>query len=224
MPINIKENLEDLLGEIENFSIYPERVSIVCVTKRQAMEKIYTLNELGVQNLGENLLQELERKSSILEGKIWHFLGKIQSNKLKKIVQYSDYIHSVGKLSFIDKIENYAQQFDKNIKIFLQINLTGEEQKGGATENEILSILEKTLEKKFIDCIGFMTMTATNQTDEQKKATFTQLANLLKYYKRDFPKLQELSMGMSDDYQLALQEGATFLRVGTKILGSRDEK
>ena len=223
MLINIKENLDNLLEEIQTLSIYPKKVRVVCVTKRQNMEKLYALSELKVQDFGENLLQELKKKSSLLEGKIWHFLGQIQSNKLKKIVECSSYIHSVDKLSLIDKIENYAQEFNKTIKIFLQVNLTGEEQKAGLIKEEILPVLENIATKKFIDCIGFMTMTATTQIDEQKEETFTQLAELLDSYQKDFPQLQELSMGMSDDYQLALKQGATFLRLGTKILGSRDE-
>ena len=192
---------------------------LIAVSKGQDLEKIMRLYDKGQRDFGENFLQELKEKKDLLPGDIrWHFLGNIQSNKIKDIVVCSDLIHSIGRNKILDKI--LKLESNKKIKILLQLKLGEEETKSGFNEKEIYKILSRNKSTNTI-IKGLMVIAEGGIQKEKLKLQFSQAKNVFEKMKTMNKDVEYLSMGMSNDYALALTCGSNMIRIGTSIFGAR---
>ena len=192
---------------------------LIAVSKGQDIGKIKHLYDIGHRDFGENFLQELKEKKDMLPKDItWHFLGNIQSNKVKDIVACSDLVHSVSRLKVLDKISQIDGK--KNIEILLQLKLGEEQTKSGFSEIEIYEIMEQN-QFKNITIKGLMVIGEGRIEEEKLKAQFLQANNVFNKMKTMKKDVEYLSMGMSNDYELALAYGSNMVRIGTSIFGAR---
>ena len=192
---------------------------LIAVSKGQDIDKIKQLYDIGHRDFGENFLQELKEKKDMLPKDItWHFLGNIQSNKAKDIVACSDLVHSVSRLKVLDKISRIDAK--KNIEILLQLKLGEEQTKSGFSEIEIYEIMEQN-QFKNITIKGLMVIGEGRIEEEKLKAQFLQANNVFNKMKTMKKDVEYLSMGMSNDYELALAYGSNMVRIGTSIFGAR---
>lgn len=220
--MNIKTNIEQILNDIKLYSPHPEKVKLIAVSK---YVDIHTIQEiLKVYNiLGENKAQILKEKSNYFLEKNqeieWHFIGNLQKNKVKYIIDRVKLIHSINKLSLAEEIDKRAKSIDKIIDVLLEINIFGEESKQGYNLDELLNEIDSLKNLKNINIIGLMTMAPLNVDEKTTRKVFSQLREIKEQLNNDFfsGTLTELSMGMSDDYKIALQEGSTLIRIGSKL-------
>ncbi|MGQ4004551.1 YggS family pyridoxal phosphate-dependent enzyme [Francisellaceae bacterium CB300] len=201
-----------------------DKTKLLAVSKYQSIEKIKYLASLGQDNFGENYLQELEQKATEMPELNWHFIGSIQSKKIKHIVKYANTIQSVEKFEHLEKINKYASQLSKQISVFLQINIDDDVNKSGFGSNQIDSVVdcvEKSSELESVNVIGLMclpTKSSTTSKSFDKMQKFYAEVNLML---NGTQKLTELSMGMSGDYLEAINYSSTMVRVGSSLFGER---
>ncbi|MGL4988584.1 MAG: YggS family pyridoxal phosphate-dependent enzyme, partial [Cetobacterium sp.] len=202
---------------------YPEKVKLVSVTKYVDSEVIKEVIEGGSYILGENKVQTLTKKYDDLKDfhlkHKWHFIGNLQRNKVKYIASFIDMIHSVNKLSLAKEINKKAEENNRNIDVLIEFNLFEEENKEGYLYTDFLIDIPELLKLKNVNIKGFMTMAPYTEDEMLLRDGFRKLKELMSelntLYFND--TLSELSMGMSNDYKIALEEGSTLIRVGTKI-------
>ncbi|WP_427043059.1 YggS family pyridoxal phosphate-dependent enzyme [Fusobacterium sp. SB021] len=221
----VTKNVNEVLEDIKKYSKNPEKVKLVAVTKypNVGRPELEELMENGILNFGENRVQVLEAKRELMDDvkdKIhWNFIGNLQKNKVKYIIDYVCMIHSVNKLSLAQEIDKRAAACGRKIDVLIEINLSGEDSKEGYDLDEFYKELPEIMKLENINIKGLMTM-APNVTDEDKiRASFRKLREIKdelneKYFNG---QLTELSMGMSHDYKIALEEGSTIIRIGTKL-------
>ena len=221
----VTKNVNEVLEDIKKYSKNPEKVKLVAVTKypNVGRPELEELMENGILNFGENRVQVLEAKRELMDDvkdKIhWNFIGNLQKNKVKYIIDYVCMIHSVNKLSLAQEIDKRAAACGRKIDVLIEINLSGEDSKEGYDLEEFYKELPEIIKLENINIKGLMTM-APNVTDEDKiRASFKKLREIKdelneKYFNG---QLTELSMGMSHDYKIALEEGSTIIRIGTKL-------
>ena len=218
--MSIKENLTNLKKEIkeicEKVRRTPESITLVGVTKTRSIPEIKELVESGVEDIGENKAQELEEKyPDLKEMKTEiHFIGRLQSNKIKKIVEMADYIHSVDSIDLLRKIQYQALDQNKTQNIFLQVNTSGEPQKQGMEPKEVEYMMTSMQMLPFdkLRFIGLMTMAPYTQDEQIIRDCFSKLKDI-----KEHLNITHLSMGMTNDYKIAIQEGSTVLRIGRKL-------
>lgn len=220
--MNIKTNIEQILNDIKLYSPHPEKVKLIAVSKYVDIDTIQEI--LKVYNiLGENKAQILKEKSNYFLEKNqeieWHFIGNLQKNKVKYIIDRVKLIHSINKLSLAEEIDKRAKSINKIIDVLLEINIFGEESKQGYNLDELINEIESLKNLKNINIIGLMTMAPLNVDEKITRKVFSQLREIKEQLNNDFfsGTLTELSMGMSDDYKIALQEGSTLIRIGSKL-------
>ena len=219
---SIGENIELIRDEI------PEGVRLVAVSKYHPVEKLMVAYEAGQRVFGESHAQEVTAKSKMLPEDIdWHFIGHLQTNEVKYIAPFVSLIHSVDSLKLLKEIDRQAAKNGRIISCLLQIHIADEETKFGLDETELSVLLESeeygAMKNVRID--GLMCM-ATNTDDEEKiRNEFRKVREMFDKVKSKYfgsaKHFKELSMGMSDDYPIAIQEGSTLIRVGSKIFGNR---
>ncbi len=222
--MTVKENLETIQQDIELACQRVQRdvnsVKIIAVTKYVSDERALEAIDAGIAHIGENRVEEGNRKWQVLEGKgTWHFIGTLQSRKVKEMIEKFDYIHSLDRLSLAKEIQKRAT---KKVKCFVQVNVSGEETKHGIAATEVVDFI-KTLEQySLIEVVGLMTMAPYVEEREETRQYFRGLKQVQKdvqALRLSFAPCTELSMGMSNDYQIAVEEGATFIRLGTSLVG-----
>lgn len=196
------------------------KVKIIAVSKLQSEEKIRKLFQQGQIDFAENYVQEAEKKLLALADLPlkWHFIGSLQKNKVKSVVGHFSLIHSVDSLALLEKINQKASEKNLRQDILLQVNIAKESTKGGFSETEVESVLQKISEFKSIRCLGLMTMPPLDVEPTLLREYFQKLRQI-----RDRFALEHLSMGTSGDYQIAIEEGATMIRLGTILFGKRPE-
>ena len=211
-------------------------VTLVAVTKSVGIEETNEVIKAGVRAIGENRIEDAEKKFPHLLPVEKHFIGQIQSRKIKRIVELFDVIQSVGSIEHLQRIENEADKRQKDIRVLLQFNISGEERKGGFNENNLEQIIQAIASKSLsansreladrdkiilathhIKIIGVMGMASHTDDEEIVRKQFGLLKTIRDRLQEKFPKITELSMGMSDDYKIALEEGATMLRIGRAL-------
>ena len=191
-------------------------------SKSQTVAQIEQAYENGVFHFGENYLQEAETKISKIEKNIiWHFIGSIQTKKTKKIAILFDWVHTVDSLKIAEKLNDARPSSRGPLNICLQVNIDNEETKSGILKEEIDDFLTSLTSLKNIKTRGLMIIPKPRHTAEEQSEVFSDLKLKLDSLKSKFPELDTLSMGMSSDYLVAIQEGATILRIGTGIFGAR---
>jgi pyridoxal phosphate enzyme (YggS family) len=202
---------------------------LVAVSKTKPIESIQEAYSNGQRIFGENKVQELTEKQEQLPTDIeWHMIGHLQSNKVKYIAPFVTLIHAVDSYKLLKEINKQAARNNRIISVLLQAKIASEESKFGLSEAEIVQILEdmSALPLQHIQIVGLMGMATNTKDKEVVRKEFSQLANLKssisKSYQLPNLNLVELSIGMSSDYQLALEEGSTMIRIGSAIFGKRE--
>ena len=219
----IKKNIDNLLKQI------PDKVKLVAVSKTHTIETIKETFELGQRDFGENKVQEMLEKHEKLKNLDikWHLIGHLQRNKVKYIADFVELIHSVDSLKLLSEINKQAKKHNKIIKCLLQFHIAEEDTKFGLNFDEAIDILESNEFKNFenIKICGVMGMASFTDDLEKIRIEFKKLKKIfleikLKYFK-NFNYFCEISMGMSGDWKIAVEEGATILRIGSIIFGNR---
>ena len=218
--------IEDKLRKIYTF--IPDHVAVLAVSKGQSLDSIREAYGVGQRDFGENYIQELKKKYECLPKDIqWHMIGKLQSNKIKYIVPFIHLIHSIEDYRQLEIINKYAIKYDREIHCLLQIKISPQPNKSGM----IASMAEKFLNDlknkplKHIRIKGLMGISSFEIDDKNiQKKEFDQLASLFNNLKKNYKDFTILSMGMSSDYNLAIEKGATLIRLGSSIFGDRKNK
>lgn len=222
----IRSNYEKVLNTIskhaEKVGRSLEDIKIVAVTKTHPVYVIQESYNAGLRIFGENYAQELRDKAKEL-GNLnieWHYIGRIQTNKLKYIVPVAKLIHSVYREEEIMEIDKIAKKIGKVQEILIEVNVSGEVTKGGIQPEDVEKLLEFSKEFANIKVVGLMTMAPFIEPEETRKY-FKLLRELRDKLSTKFSDINELSMGMSNDYWVAVEEGSTIVRIGTAIFGER---
>ena len=224
----IAENIQQLRDRIAvkcaECNRNPEEIRLIAVSKFFGIGAINEANRLGIADFGENKAQELRDKFEILGNKItWHFIGTLQRNKAKYAVKAAEYIHSVDSILLADEINEQAKKLNKVQKILLEVKTSFEETKSGLSENnDIMDLVIHCSTLSNIQLVGLMTMAPLTEDTEIIRKSFAYLRNLKDKINRNGFDLRELSMGMTNDFEIAIEEGATMLRIGSAIFGQRD--
>ena len=203
-----------------------EEVTLIAVSKTKPIEMLQEAYDLGVRVFGENKVQEIMDKYPQLPSDIrWHMIGHLQRNKVKYIVDKVALIHSVDSLRLAETIENEAAKHNVTVPILIEVNVAQEESKFGLKTEEVLSLVESVAALPHINIKGLMTIAPYVEDPEENRGIFRQLKKLsvdIAAKNINNVNMSVLSMGMTGDYQVAVQEGATMVRVGTGIFGERD--
>ncbi|MEM7349465.1 MAG: YggS family pyridoxal phosphate-dependent enzyme [Acidobacteriota bacterium] len=203
----------------------PEEVHLLGISKRQPLEKIRAAIDAGLRTLGENQIQEAVAKSAELPvGIEWHFVGHLQSNKAKAAARLFDFVHSVDRPKIARRLDAEAKRLGRRIQGFAQVNLGAEVTKKGYAVEGLVEALKPLAELEHLRLVGLMAIPRYEQDLESARRWFRELRELrdqvaAQHEWHDFPGL--LSMGMSHDFEIAIEEGATHIRVGTSIFGQR---
>lgn len=198
-------------------------ITLIGVSKTQSIETIKDSVAAGLRDLGENKAQELKDKAEQITGDFrWHFIGHLQTNKVKYIIQHADYIHSVDSIKLADEINRKAAQINKKQNVLLEIKTSDEATKHGLqSEEEILELSEYCSRCSNLELVGLMTMAPYTDNFEIIRECFVKLRRTKEFLHKSGFELKELSMGMTNDFEIAIEEGATMLRIGTAIFGER---
>lgn len=208
----IKENYEQIKNEVG------DDVNIIAVTKYHTVEETLEAYEAGVRHFGENRIEGfIEKRKALPEDAEVHFIGTMQSRKVKEVINDLYYLHSLERESVAKKIEQAAQHV---VNCFIQVNVSDEDSKHGLQPEEVEDFLLKLKDYKYVKVIGLMTMAPHTEDSSVIDNTFTGLKNLQEKVAKNYPDVTELSMGMSNDYPSAVKNGATYIRIGSKIMGS----
>ncbi|AVF48750.1 YggS family pyridoxal phosphate-dependent enzyme [Elizabethkingia anophelis] len=216
--MSIQKNYEEIIQSL------PANVKLVAVSKTHPTEAIQEVYNLGQRVFGENKVQEMIAKQPILPNDIqWHLIGHLQSNKVKYVAEFVDTIESVDSEKLLEEINKQAAKHNRKIKVLLQVKIAEEDSKTGMEVSETKELFQKYLQGHFenIEITGLMGIGTFTDDTEQTKREFLFLKRLFDQLSSQ-KKLETLSMGMSGDYQLAIECGSTSVRIGSSIFGARD--
>ena len=243
----IKENLLRVMEGIEKAARKagrdPNEIKLVAVSKTVEVARIMEAIEAGVSILGENYVQEAQKKieeigrpactepssRSLAEGRrfgegrpvSWHFIGHLQSNKAKYAVRLFDMIHSLDSISLAEELNRRAEQEDRVINVLIEVNLSKEASKFGTDEEMVLNLAKRIQNLKHLFLEGLMTMPPYFESPEMSRLYYIALREFKEKMVKEGIPMRDLSMGMSNDFEIAIEEGATYVRVGTAIFGPR---
>ena len=218
----ISQNYQSILEDIKKYSPYPEEVKILFVSKYLDIEEQEALINMGYNYFGENRAQvyrdKLERFSSEkYENLVWDFIGRLQKNKIKYIIKNVNLIHSIDSFDLLTEINKKAIENDKTVSGLIQINVSKEESKTGIYIEDFQRESEKYFSMSNVKIKGFMTMAPLAAKPDEIEGYFLKMYELKKEYEKKYNYCKELSMGMSNDYIEALKNGATILRIGSRL-------
>ncbi|XVG95457.1 YggS family pyridoxal phosphate-dependent enzyme [Eubacteriales bacterium KG127] len=228
--MSIESNLNLIMTDIANIALScnrkPDDVNLIAVTKLHNYQEINEAIDAGVTDIGENKVQEIQEKYDKVKKVRWHLIGHLQRNKVKYIIDKVYMIHSVDSLKLAEEIDKRASQKGIKMKILIQINAENEENKFGINPADLDELISDIYEKcESIEICGLMSIAPLYDNPEDARHCFSTVKGLYdKYAKdtRDRVNFKYLSMGMSGDYKIAIEEGATHVRVGTAIFGKRN--
>ncbi|QIC48710.1 YggS family pyridoxal phosphate-dependent enzyme [Lysinibacillus sphaericus] len=214
--------LNDLIAAAETrVNREANNVQIIAVTKEVSVERTQEAIEAGLTHLGENRPEGLNRKISAIQADVnWHYIGSLQTRKVKQVINSIDFLHSLDRLSLAEEIEKRAV---KPVKCFIQVNVSGEESKHGLSMEEVLPFVESLRSFTKVQVVGLMTMAPNTEDETLIRSVFKQLKQCQQQIAEQgfaHAPCTELSMGMSNDFEIAVEEGATFVRVGTALVGN----
>jgi pyridoxal phosphate enzyme (YggS family) len=230
MPGVIANRIDKVLGRISSAAIRsgrdPGQITLIAVSKTVSVETLREAVEAGVTNLGENRVQEAVEKMDALTapGLTWHLIGHLQSNKARVAASRFDVIHTVDSPRLADRLDRACRELGRRIRVLIQVDLGREPTKAGIPEEGLLDLTHQCDGSQNLMLAGLMTLPPYFEGQEQVRPYFSRLRELLDVLNHDRPKdkrLSELSMGMSHDLEVAVEEGATMVRIGTAIFGSR---
>lgn len=222
--MKVKDNLAAIKQKIEQAAARTGRkaedVTIVAVTKYVSTDRAKEAVEAGIGHLGENRVEGIIEKHEAIGSRAkWHFIGSLQTRKVKSMIEYADYIHSLDRESLAKEIN---QRATKPVQCFVQVNVSGEESKHGLEPGEVIPFIQSLHRYENVQIGGLMTMAPLTDDRDVLRACFRQLASLrdeAQALNLPFAPCSELSMGMSNDYDIAIEEGATMIRIGTALVG-----
>jgi len=230
--VELIKNFREVEQNIEDAALSSGRtmkdITLLAVSKNHSLDDLKILRNAGVKTFGENRVQELQEKDEKLksEGIIqdWHFIGHLQRNKVKYLMRMENckMIESIDSIRLAKEVNKRARKNDRIISVLIEINAAGDENKFGITVENAEDFLKKMLNLKNIDVKGLMTVLPFLDNPEELRPYFKKMKNLFDKLSKNVIELDELSMGMSNDYQIAIEEGATIVRVGTAIFGKRE--
>lgn len=217
----LKDSIEKKCSEIGRSS---DEIKLIAVSKYFGVDAIIEANKFGIVDFGENRAQELILKFEKIGNKvIWHFIGTLQKNKVKYAVKAAEYIHSVNSIELLEEINKRASSLNKVQKILLEVKTSFEETKSGLTnEEEIFKIAEQANNYSNVNLVGLMTIAPLTDDEKLIRKSFRDLRKLKDKMNKSGINISELSMGMTSDYKIAIEEGTTMLRIGSAIFGERD--
>ncbi len=231
----IRDRLADVRDRVksacERVDRSPAEVTVIGVTKTFPQAAVEAARQAGLVDFGENRVQELEEKSAVMPGQYnggdvrWHLVGHLQRNKVKTAIEQFDIFHALDSPRLAREIEKRAERIDRVIPSFVQVNISGEESKYGLPADEVHDYLDSLARYDYLRVEGLMTIPSLVDDPEDVRPEFRRMRELLERYDdSDNPQvdLQYLSMGMSNDFEVAIEEGATHIRVGRGIFGPRD--
>lgn len=217
----ISNSLQDVRSRIakaaESVGRDPSQVTLIAVTKTYPVEDVAILRELGQTHFGENRTEEGSEKSLGVPG-TWHYQGQVQSRKLREIAAWADVIHSLDQISHIEKLNRICEESQKKISVFIQISLDGAPDRGGVVEENLAALAEAAEESSALELKGLM---CVPPVEYEHALAFAEIAEVHHRFLLNFPTAKSLSAGMSSDFEVAIAHGATHIRVGSQILGSR---
>lgn len=212
--MSIHSNLSKIKNSI------PKSVTLIAVSKTKSTNEIKQAYDAGQRLFGENKVQELVEKSSLLPADIkWHMIGHLQTNKVKYIAPFVSLIHAVDSQKLLLEINKRAQQNQRTIACLLQLKIAKEDSKFGLSENDLLSLVSAQL--PHVKIAGLMGMASNTNDQQQIESEFKHLKSIFDSVKTIHPDISILSMGMSGDYKIAIQEGSNMIRLGSSIFGER---
>ena len=214
--MSVVDNLKDILKDI------PQNVCLVAVSKTKPNSVIADAYEAGQRVFGENKVQELTDKNNSLPSDIqWHMIGHLQSNKVKFIAPFVSLIHAVDSMKLLKTIHKEAVKNKREIDCLIQVHIAQEENKFGFYKEEVADILEKQSDYENVNVVGLMGMATFSNDSKLIRSEFKNLNSLFSNLQTKFPQLKTLSMGMSGDYKIAIEEGSNMIRIGSSIFGAR---
>jgi PLP dependent protein len=203
----------------------PDSVKLLAVTKTVAPSVIEQAIKAGLTAFGENYVQEAREKIAVIGQRVqWHMIGHLQTNKAKYVVNLFDYIHSVDRLELAEEINKRARLIGRKINILIEINVSGEETKSGISAVKSIDLIKEVSGLKNVSVRGLMTMAPYSDNPENSRPYFSELKNLRDKITSEGIagiQMEELSMGMTDDFEIAIEEGAIIVRIGRAIFGDR---
>jgi pyridoxal phosphate enzyme (YggS family) len=223
----IKENLLRVMERIEKAAQKarrnPNEIRLVAVSKTVEAARIKEAIEAGVSILGENYIQEAQKKIEEIGRPVsWHFIGHLQSNKAKYAIRLFDMVHSLDSIPLAEELNRRAEQADRVIKVLVEVNLSKEATKFGTDEEMVLNLAKRVQNFNHLSFEGLMTMPPYFDSPEMSRPYYIALRELKQRMVKAGIPMKELSMGMSNDFEIAIEEGATYVRVGTAIFGPRE--
>ncbi len=220
---SVKENLVEINSQICNSSEESEfntAPQVIVVTKYVTIDRAKEAYEAGLKNFGENRIEGfLEKKKHLPDDAIMHFIGSLQTRKVKGIINEIDYLHALDRLKLAKEIEKRAEHV---VKCFVQVNVSGEESKHGMSPDDVIPFIQELKDFKHIEIVGLMTMAPLTEDKIKLRQYFNQLRLLkekVQSLNLSYAPCTELSMGMSNDFNEAILEGASYVRIGTKLVG-----
>lgn len=228
---NIKENLSSIRNNIKNCATKAnrdsEKITLLAVTKTVDVDAVLEAIDNGVTDVGENKPQELSRKYETIGDKVnWHLIGSLQTNKVKYIIDKVHMIHSLDRQALCEEIQKRAEQINKTINCLVQVNMSKEESKHGLDKSDVIEFINHvSVNYKNIQIKGLMTMAPFSENEEEVRNVFKGLKQLaIEIDKMNISNvsMKSLSMGMSNDYEIAIEEGSNIVRIGTSIFGERN--
>jgi pyridoxal phosphate enzyme (YggS family) len=203
----------------------PSEVCLVAAVKRVPVDRVLEAVEAGVKTLGENYVQEAQRlKEQIPSSVYWHMIGNLQSKKARQAVRLFDVVETVDREKIVNELQRCAEKEGKRLDVMIQVDLAGEATKSGADPDQTPRLIETVAACENLRCVGLMTMPPFFDDPEGARPTFSELRRLRDRLQLTAPQgvqLKELSMGMSGDFEVAVEEGATLVRIGTALFGPR---
>ena len=201
----------------------PRQITLVVVTKNHPHQLVLDLLALGARDFGENRDQEAGPKAKQIatessENFNWHFIGQLQTNKVKSVLEYANFLHSLDRPSLLDELQKRIVEREKPLKVFVQVNLTEDPERGGVNPEDLMAFSERVLASPGLELVGLM---GVGGLDVAPELEFERLAALSVELQKLDSRADRLSMGMSGDFETAIAYGATHLRIGTAITGNR---
>jgi len=200
-----------------------KQITLVVVTKNHPHQLVHDLLALGARDFGENRDQEAGPKAKLIRAESserfsWHFIGQLQTNKVKSVLEYADFLHSLDRPSLLDELQKRTAERQSALKVFVQVNMTDDPERGGVNPEDLMPFAERVLSSPGLELLGLMGVGGLEVAPELE---FERLAQLSQELQAIAPEANRLSMGMSGDFETAIAYGATHLRIGTAITGKR---
>lgn len=220
---NVKLIKQNIINSQNKSALASHDVTLICVSKYHSTDSAQEVYNAGIRHFAENRPEGLAEKQQALPADvIWHFIGNLQTRKVKKIINNIDYFHALDRISLAEEIQKRAEG---TVKCFIEVNISGEESKHGISRETLAPFIKELSAYPAIEVVGLMTMAPQNVSHDQLHQYFNELRTLRDQIKASgyaHAPCHELSMGMSGDYQIAIEEGATFVRVGSAFFAGQE--